>query len=80
MKHAPEPLLTLAGILLMAFLSVLLLPAPALGLTLAQSLVQRFHLLDITQLYIILYCLWFLLLGAVEFFVLRFIWKRWFSL
>ena len=77
MKHSLEPLLTLAGILLMAFLSVLLLPAPALGLQLAQSLVQRFHLLDLTQLYIILYCLWVLLLGTVEFFVVRFIWKRW---
>ncbi len=79
MKHASQPLLTLAGILLLAFLSVLLLPAPALGLQLAQSLVQRFHLLDMTQLYIILYCLWFMLLGTVEFFVLRFIWKRWFA-
>lgn len=77
MKHSLEPLLTLAGILLMAFLSVLLLPAPALGLQLAQNLVHRFHLLDLTQLYIILYCLWFLLLGTVEFFVVRFIWKRW---
>jgi hypothetical protein len=28
----------------------------------------------------LLFCLWFLLLGVVEYFVLRFIWRRWFSL
>ncbi|WP_312771539.1 DUF1158 family protein, partial [Escherichia coli] len=28
----------------------------------------------------ILFCLWFLVLGAIEFFILRFIWRRWFSL
>lgn len=37
MKHPLETLTTAAGILLMAFLSCLLLPAPALGLTLAQN-------------------------------------------
>ncbi|MCP5634582.1 DUF1158 domain-containing protein, partial [Klebsiella pneumoniae] len=26
------------------------------------------------------FCLWFLVLGAIEFFILRFIWRRWFSL
>ena len=41
MKHPLETLTTAAGILLMAFLSCLLLPAPALGLTLAQKLVWR---------------------------------------
>jgi len=30
--------------------------------------------------YTILFCVWFLLLGAIEFFVLRFVWRRWFSL
>ena len=35
MKHPLETLTTAAGILLMAFLSCLLLPAPALGLGLA---------------------------------------------
>ncbi|MGQ7033402.1 DUF1158 family protein, partial [Escherichia coli] len=34
MKHPLETLTTAAGILLMAFLSCLLLPAPALGLPL----------------------------------------------
>lgn len=77
MKHPLETLVTLAGILLLAFVSVLLLPAPSLGLLLAQSLMQRFHLLDLNQLYTLLYCLWFLLLGTVEFFILRFIWRRW---
>ncbi|ENT6607476.1 DUF1158 family protein [Escherichia coli] len=32
------------------------------------------------QLYTLLFCLWFLVLGAIEYFVLRFIWRRWFSL
>ena len=80
MKHPLETLTTAAGILLMAFLSCLLLPAPALGLTLAQKLVTMFHLMDLSQL--TLYCLSvvFLVLGAIEYFVLRFIWRRWFSL
>ncbi|MGY5956013.1 DUF1158 domain-containing protein [Kosakonia sp. BK9b] len=77
MKHPLESVVTLAGILLMAFISVLLLPAPSLGLQLAQNLMQWFHLLDLNQLYTLLYCLWFLLLGTIEFFVLRFIWRRW---
>lgn len=80
MKHPLEPLTTAGGILLMAFLSCLLLPAPSLGLTVAQKLVNVFHLMDLSQLYTILFCIWFLLLGAIEFFVLRFIWRRWFSL
>ena len=42
MKHPLETLTTAAGILLMAFLSCLLLPAPALGLALAQKLVTMF--------------------------------------
>lgn len=63
----------------MAFLSVLLLPAPSLGLVVAQKLMSTFHLMDLNQLYTIIFCLWFLLLGTVEFFVLRFIWRRWFS-
>lgn len=79
MKHPLESLLTAGGILLMAFLSVLLLPAPFLGLVLAQKLMGTFHLMDLNQLYTILFCLWFLVLGAIEFFVLRFIWRRWFS-
>ena len=79
MKHPLESLITLAGILLMAFISVLLLPAPSLGMHLAQTLIQRFHLLDLNQLYTLFYCLWFLLLGTLEFFLLRFIWRRWLS-
>ena len=66
MKHPLETLTTAAGILLMAFLSCLLLP--------------MFHLMDLSQLYTLLFCLWFLVLGAIEYFVLRFIWRRWFSL
>lgn len=80
MKHPLESLIAVAGILLMAFLSCLLLPAPSLGLALAQQLVSTFHLIDLNQLYTLLFCAWFLLLGWVEFFVLRWVWRRWFSL
>lgn len=77
MKHPLESLITAGGILLMAFLSCLLLPVPLPGVALAQKLMGFFHLMDLNQLYTLLFCLWFLLLGTVEFFVLRFIWRRW---
>ncbi|HAU5677729.1 MULTISPECIES: DUF1158 family protein [Citrobacter] len=80
MKHPLESLMTVAGILLLAFLSCLLLPAPSLGLLLAQKVVTTFHLMDLNQFYTLLYCLWFLLLGMLEYLLLRFIWRRWFSL
>ena len=80
MKHPLESLMTAAGILLLALLSCLLLPAPSLGLALAQKFVTTFHLMDLNQFYTLLFCLWFLLLGVIEYFVLRFIWRRWFSL
>lgn len=80
MKHPLESLLTAGGILLMALLSCLLLPAPSLGLVLAKKLMTIFHMVDLNQLYTILFCVWFLLLGALEFFILRFVWLRWFSL
>ena len=35
-----------------------------------------FHLADISQLYTLVYCLWFLLLGALEYYVIRFIYLR----
>ena len=66
MKHPLETLLSAAGILLLALLSCLLLPAPSLGLTLAQKLVETFHMMDLNQLYTVLFCLWFLALGAIE--------------
>ncbi|WP_437891197.1 DUF1158 domain-containing protein [Phytobacter sp. V91] len=80
MKHPLETLVTAAGILLMAFISVLLLPAPSPGLLRAQHIMDIFHLQDLNQLYTVLFCLWFLLLGTLEFYLLRFIWRRWFSL
>lgn len=79
MKHPLETLTTAAGILLMAFL----LPAasrPRIGADAGTKLVTTFHLMDLSQLYTLLFCLWFLVLGAIEYFVLRFIWRRWFSL
>jgi len=79
MKHPLESLLSAGGILLLAFLSCLLLPAPLLPPTLAQKLLETFHLLDINQLYTIIFCVWFLLLGVIEYFVIRFVWRRWFS-
>ncbi|WP_105663882.1 DUF1158 domain-containing protein [Cronobacter dublinensis] len=80
MKHPLETLITAGGILLLAFLSCLLLPAPRLTLTLSQSLMTKFHLVDLNQLYTIIFCIWFLLLGTVEYYVIRFVWRRWFSL
>ncbi|NIY47464.1 DUF1158 domain-containing protein [Cedecea colo] len=79
MKHPLESLMSAGGILLLAFLSCLLLPAPLLTLTLAQKLLETFHLLDLNQLYTIIFCVWFLLLGVIEYFVIRFVWRRWFS-
>jgi Protein of unknown function (DUF1158). len=79
MKHPLETLITAAGILLMALLSCLLLPAPSLGVKLAQKGVETFHLMDLNQFYTLLFCLWFLVLGAIEYFTLRFIWRRWFA-
>ncbi|WP_115630310.1 DUF1158 domain-containing protein [Buttiauxella agrestis] len=80
MKHPLETLMSAGGILLLALFSCLLLPAPALTIELAQKLITMFHLLDMNQLYTIIFCLWFLALGAIEYFVIRFIWKRWFSI
>ena len=72
MKHPLETLLSAAGILLLALISCLLLPAPSLGLTLAQKLVTSFHLMDLNQLYTLIFCLWFLALGVVEYIVVGF--------
>ncbi|POP43405.1 DUF1158 domain-containing protein [Superficieibacter electus] len=80
MKHPLESLTIAGSILLLAFLSCLLLPAPSLGLVLAQKLVAVFHLMDLGQLYTLLFCLWFLALGVIEYLIIRFIWRRWFSL
>nr|APO32761.1 Protein of unknown function (DUF1158) [uncultured bacterium]APO33147.1 Protein of unknown function (DUF1158) [uncultured bacterium] len=30
--------------------------------------------------YTLIFCLWFLALGIVEYLVLRWVWRRWFSL
>lgn len=78
MKNPFESLIIPGGILLLGFLSALLLPAPNFGLTMARNLTQRLHLQDINQLYTLIFCAWFLLLGAVEFFAIRFIYRRWF--
>ncbi len=75
MKNPLETLLIPGGILLLGFLSALLLPAPAFGVELAKRLMSVLHIVDLNQLYTIVFCLWFLLLGAVEFFVIRFCWR-----
>lgn len=80
MDNSYQALLSAGGILLLAFLSCLLLPAPALTMTLAQELVNTLRLLDIQQLYILIFCIWFLALGTIEYFIIRFIWRRWFSI
>lgn len=80
MDNSYQALLSTGGILLLAFLSCLLLPAPALTVTLAKELVKTLHLLDMNQLYILIFCIWFLTLGTIEYFIIRFIWRRWFSI
>ncbi|RPH26895.1 DUF1158 domain-containing protein [Buttiauxella warmboldiae] len=80
MKHPLETLISAGSILLLAFFSCLLLPAPALSIEQAQKLIKTLHLLDMNQLYTLIFCLWFLALGAIEYFVIRFIWRRWFSI
>ena len=76
MKNPLETLLIPGGILLLGFLSALLLPAPAFGIDLARKMMSLFHIMDLNQLYTIVFFLWFLFLGAVEYFVLRFLWRR----
>lgn len=78
MNNPFETLIVPGGILLLGFLSALLLPAPAFSVTVAQHLLQMFHLQDLNQLYTVVFCVWFLLLGALEFFIIRFVWRRWF--
>ncbi|MCW0322952.1 DUF1158 domain-containing protein [Pantoea dispersa] len=80
MKNPFETLIIPGGILLLGFLSALLLPAPSFGVALAKQLQQALHLQDVNQLYTLVFCVWFLLLGTVEFFIIRFVWRRWFQL
>ncbi|MBP1524134.1 DUF1158 family protein [Salmonella enterica subsp. enterica serovar Worthington] len=79
MKHPLESLMTAAGILLMALLSACCCP-PLRSALRWRKTGRIFHLMDLNQLYTLLFCLWFLLLGALEYYVIRFIWRRWFSL
>ncbi|MGU0161944.1 DUF1158 domain-containing protein [Escherichia coli] len=79
MKHPLETLTTAAGILLMAFLSCLLF-CPRIGADAGTKTGEHVPSDGFSQLYTLLFCLWFLVLGAIEYFVLRFIWRRWFSL
>ena len=76
MKNPLETLFIPAGILLLGFLSALLLPAPSFGLGLAQSIMKVFHIMDLNQLYTIVFALWFLILGTAEYLLIRFIWRR----
>ena len=78
MKHPLETLLSAAGILLLALLSCLLARAFA-GPDVGAKAGETFHMMDLNQLYTVLFCLWFLALGAIEYLVLRWVWRRWFS-
>jgi hypothetical protein len=78
MNNPFEALAMPGSILLLGFLSALLLPAPAFGLQLANHLMTLFHFSDLGQLYTIVFGLWFLLLGTLEFFLIRFVWRRFF--
>ncbi|WNN44459.1 MULTISPECIES: DUF1158 domain-containing protein [Winslowiella] len=80
MKSTFETFLIPMGILMLGFLSALLLPAPWFGVQLTKSLMATFHLQDIGQLYTLVFCLWFLLLGAIEYFVIRYIYRRYFKI
>ncbi|MGK3126562.1 DUF1158 domain-containing protein [Candidatus Pantoea formicae] len=77
MKNPLETLIIPGGILLLGFLSALLLPAPQFGLEVSKQIQAQLHLQDLNQLYTIVFCLWFLILGTIEYFVIRFIWRRW---
>lgn len=79
MKNPLETLIIPGGILLLGFLSALLLPAPSFGLELSKHLQEMLHLQDLNQLYTLVFCLWFLILGAIEFFVIRYVWRHWFK-
>ncbi|CAO98424.1 DUF1158 family protein [Erwinia tasmaniensis] len=76
MKNPFDTFLMPMSTLLLGFLSALLLPAPWFGLALTRQLVEVFHLEDIGQLYTLVFCLWFLVLGALEYYAIRFIWLR----
>lgn len=79
MKNPFETLAIPGSILLLGFLSALLLPAPAFGLPLANHLMRLFHFSDLGQLYTIVFGLWFLLLGTLEFFLIRFTYRCFFK-
>lgn len=79
MKNPLETLFIPAGILLLGFLSALLLPAPTFGIGVAKSIMQWFHLMDLNQLYTIVFALWFFFLGTLEYLLIRFIWRRFIS-
>ena len=61
--------------LLFGFLSALLLPAPWFGMSLTKKLVDILHMEDIGQLYTLVFCVWFLFLGAIEYYLVRFIYR-----
>lgn len=79
MKNPFETLVIPGGILLLSFLSALLLPAPAFSVALTKAIMATLPVQDLNQLYTIVFCIWFLLLGTLEFFVIRFVWRRWFQ-
>ena len=69
------------GILLLALLSLSAVARAVAGPDVeSKKLVETFHMMDLNQLYTVLFCLWFLALGAIEYLVLRWVWRRWFSL
>ncbi|UQY44296.1 DUF1158 family protein [Mixta hanseatica] len=76
MKSTFENWLAPMSILLLGFLSALLLPAPSPGPELTARMMSLFHFSDLNQFYTFVLCLWFLVLGTMEFFVLRFLWRR----
>ncbi|WP_075182502.1 DUF1158 family protein [Pantoea sp. 1.19] len=80
MKSHFDTLLFPMWTLMLGFLSALLLPAPQFSLTLTRRLMDLFHFSDLSQMYTLVFCLWFLLLGALEYTLIRFIWRRYFRI
>ena len=73
MKHPLETPLSAAGILLLALLSCSSCCPRLRWPDVEQKLVETFHMMDLNQLYTVLFCLWFLALGAIEYLVLRWV-------
>ncbi|BDH46724.1 membrane protein [Salmonella enterica subsp. enterica serovar Choleraesuis] len=79
MKHPLETLVTAAATLLLAMLSCLLLPAPRLSPEQIAWLTETLGI-STAELYTLVLCLWFIVLGVIEYLIIRYVWRRWFAI